>query len=117
MSKPAKGHHLGVDIYRSNLTRSEPPTKFLDFLAAISPVFGMQIADDSLVSRDDERWGDARSVGSKLKWGLSRMLLRRLKSVGSKLKWRLSLKNTLKKTTFCNTLPMILIGHGNHRMA
>jgi hypothetical protein len=38
----------------------------------------------SLVSK---RWGDARSLGSKLKWGLLRMLLRRLKSVGSKLKW------------------------------
>jgi hypothetical protein len=41
----------------------------------------------SLVSK---RWGDARSVGSKLKWGLSRTLMRRLKSVGSKLKWGLS---------------------------
>jgi hypothetical protein len=34
-----------------------------------------------------KRWGDekpvSQSVGSKLKWELSRMLLRRLKSVGS----------------------------------
>jgi hypothetical protein len=50
-----------------------------------------------------KRWGDAKPVSQ---W-----------SVGSKLKWGLSLKNTLKKTTFCNTLPMILIGYGNHRMA
>jgi hypothetical protein len=41
-----------------------------------------------------KRWGDVKpvsqSVGSKIKWGLSRTLSRRLKSVGSKLKWALS---------------------------
>jgi hypothetical protein len=54
----------------------------------------------SLVSK---RWGDARSVGSKLKWGLLRMLLRRLKSVGSNLKWGLSrtLSKRLHSVTLC----------------
>jgi hypothetical protein len=28
-----------------------------------------------------------------------------------------TLENTLEKTSFCITLPMILIGYGNHRMA
>jgi hypothetical protein len=59
-------------------------------LAVCIPNTGEIVArTDCEKSSVSKRWGDARSVGSKLKWGLSRILLRRLKSVGSKLKWGL----------------------------
>jgi hypothetical protein len=66
-----------------------------------------------------KRWGDVKpvsqSVGSKLKCGLSRKALEKTKI--SRLKTKMgTLENTLEKTTFCNTFPMILIGCGNHRM-
>jgi hypothetical protein len=68
-----------------------------------------------------KRWGDAKpvsqSVGSKmgtLENTLEKTEISRFKTKMGTLEN--TLKNTLKKTTFCNTLPMILIGYGNHRM-
>jgi hypothetical protein len=50
--------------------------------------------------------------------GLQKMVWCKTSLTISRFKTKMgTLKNTLKKTTFCNTLPMILIEYGNHRMA
>jgi hypothetical protein len=71
-----------------------------------------------------KRWGDAKQVSqSSLTISRFKTKMRTLentleKTKISRFKTKMgTLDNTLRKNTFCNTLPMILIWYGNHRMA